>query len=71
LVERARAAQPEFELTDDNATGVAEACRRLDGQLLSLELAAARLRVLSMGSLLDHLQQRLPLLTGQPPPEPG
>ena len=43
------ASQPEFSVTDDNAVTVAEICRRLDGMPLAIELAAARVRALSLG----------------------
>jgi predicted ATPase/transcriptional regulator with XRE-family HTH domain len=64
FVERARAAQPAFSLTPDNLHAVLGLCRRLDGLPLALELAAARLAVLSPCALLDGLERRLPLLTG-------
>ena len=57
---RARAIQPDFEVDDE----VREICRRLDELPLALELAAARLRALSTGQILERLEQRLPLLTG-------
>jgi non-specific serine/threonine protein kinase len=64
FVARAAAAQPGFTLDADNAAAVAEVCRRLDGLPLALELAAARLRVLPPGALLDRLDHRLAILTG-------
>jgi tetratricopeptide (TPR) repeat protein len=63
FVETARAANPAFELTDDNANDVAEICRRLDGLPLAIELAAARVRLLRVGSLLERLEDRFRLLT--------
>jgi len=57
---RARAVTPDF-VAD---TAVAEICRRLDDLPLALELAAARVKVLSSGQILARLEQRLPLLTG-------
>ncbi len=64
FVERARAVQEEFRLTPQNAPAVAEICRRVDGLPLAIELAAARMKVLSAEDLLARMEQRLPLLTG-------
>jgi predicted ATPase/DNA-binding CsgD family transcriptional regulator len=64
FAQRARAADPSFALTMQNAEAVAEITRRLDGLPLALELAAARLRVLSLHALLALLSQRLRVLTG-------
>jgi predicted ATPase len=61
-----RDVQPGFELTEANAAAVAEICRRLDGLPLALQLAAARLTVLSPSALLARLERRLPLLTRGP-----
>jgi predicted ATPase len=55
FADRASAAAPGFELTADNAWAVAQICRRLDGLPLALELAAARVRLLPPGALLDRL----------------
>ncbi len=55
LVQRAREADPRFELTIDNAGAVARLCRALGGLPLALELAAARLAVVSPSELLTHL----------------
>jgi predicted ATPase/DNA-binding XRE family transcriptional regulator len=60
---RARAVNLSFELTEENVPLVAEICRRLDGLPLAIELAAARIRVLSPGSLLARLERRLAVLT--------
>ena len=62
FVERARAARPDFELTDLNAPLVAELCARLDGLPLALEFAAARTRGLPLLVLLARLEDRLGLL---------
>jgi predicted ATPase len=62
----ARDAVSDFQLTKTNADAVAEICRRLDGLPLALQLAAARLTVLSPDALLARLERRLPLLTRGP-----
>lgn len=62
FAERARAVAPGFRVTDENQTSVAALCRRLDGIPLALELAAARLRVLSPQQILDRLDERSALL---------
>jgi predicted ATPase len=70
LVERARRVRPSFRLTEQNASVVAEITRRLDGLPLALELAAARLRVLSPEDLLARLEHRLDALAGTSPDMP-
>ena len=64
FVQRARALQPDFVLSERNAPVVAEICARLDGLPLALELAAARIKLLSLPALLARLTDRLRLLTG-------
>jgi predicted ATPase/class 3 adenylate cyclase/DNA-binding CsgD family transcriptional regulator len=64
FVDRACRARPDFVVTDDNAATVTEICRRLDGVPLAIELAAARVRALSLTEILDSLHDRFRLLTG-------
>ena len=64
FTDRARRARPDFAVTDDNAAAVAEICRRLDGMPLAIELAAARVRALSLAEIVDTLHDRFRLLTG-------
>ncbi len=59
FVARASAALPSFRLTEDNAAAVAELCEALEGVPLALELAAARILVLSPQGILDRLGNRL------------
>jgi predicted ATPase/class 3 adenylate cyclase len=66
FIDRARVVRPDFALTDDNASAVAEICRRLDGLPLAIELAAARLRLFSPEVLRDRLGDRLGLLRSGP-----
>jgi predicted ATPase/class 3 adenylate cyclase/DNA-binding CsgD family transcriptional regulator len=64
FADRARLAQAGFTVSSDNAAAVAEICGRLDGMPLAIELAAARVRSLSLAEILDGLHDRFRLLTG-------
>jgi predicted ATPase/class 3 adenylate cyclase len=64
FVQRARAVDPGFSLTEANAPAVAELCIRLDGLPLAIELAASRIKMLSPRAILDRIEHRLELLTG-------
>jgi predicted ATPase/class 3 adenylate cyclase len=64
FTDRARRARPAFHVTDDNAAPITEICRRLDGIPLAIELAAARVRALSLAEIVDSLHDRFRLLTG-------
>ncbi|MDP9226886.1 MAG: tetratricopeptide repeat protein, partial [Actinomycetota bacterium] len=63
FVERAKMAKSTFELTVENAPAVVAVCRRLDGLPLAIELAAARIRLLSPEALLQRLDHALDVLT--------
>ncbi|MBV8203597.1 MAG: adenylate/guanylate cyclase domain-containing protein, partial [Candidatus Eremiobacteraeota bacterium] len=64
FVDRAAMSDRKFRLGADNADVVAAICRRLDGIPLALELAAARLRSMSVHGLAEHLDERFRVLTG-------
>jgi predicted ATPase len=64
FVERARRVVPDFAPDDADLAIVADVVRKLEGIPLAIELAAARLKVLSLPALRDHLAERLRLLTG-------
>jgi predicted ATPase len=64
FVERARAVKPDFELGPGNLAEVEQICLRLEGVPLALELAAARIRILSPAALLERLDSQLALLVG-------
>jgi predicted ATPase/class 3 adenylate cyclase/DNA-binding CsgD family transcriptional regulator len=64
FTDRARRARPDFGVGDGNAAVVGEICARLDGVPLAIELAAARVRALSLAEILESLHDRFRLLTG-------
>jgi predicted ATPase len=64
FVARATAVDKSFTVTDDTAPIVADICRRLDGIPLAIELAAARVKVLSIPHLAERLNERFKILTG-------
>ncbi len=64
FVDRARRTRPDFTLTHDNSPAIAEICRRLDGMPLAIELAAARIRTLSLTQIVDSLHHNFRLLAG-------
>jgi predicted ATPase/class 3 adenylate cyclase len=64
FVERARLQKPGFSLTERDASAIADLCARLDGIPLALELAAARVRSLSISEINARLHDRFKLLTG-------
>ena len=64
FIDRAAAAVSTFSVTNDNAPALAQICYRLDGIPLALELAAARVRMLSVDQISSRLDDRFRLLTG-------
>jgi predicted ATPase/DNA-binding CsgD family transcriptional regulator len=64
FVDRARLADPSFELNEETELAVAQVCLRLDGIPLAIELAATLVKVLRIEQILDRLEQRFRLLTG-------
>jgi predicted ATPase/class 3 adenylate cyclase/DNA-binding CsgD family transcriptional regulator len=64
FADRARLARTGFTVNDDNVGAVTEICRRLDGMPLAIELAAARVRTLSLTEIVDSLHDRFRILTG-------
>jgi len=62
FIERARAISPQFRITAENASAIIEICRRLDGIPLALELASARLKILTPQQIAARLDSRFNLL---------
>src|SRR6201995_707430 len=71
LLERARAVDPDFQVTDDNAEAVVELCRLLEGIPLAIELAAVKLRALSVEQVVQRFGQRLTSLSVPPTSGPA
>ena len=68
--QRARARQPDFELTDANQSEIREICLKVDCLPLAVELAAARMRVLTPEMVLERLTERVSFLAGGPRTSP-
>jgi predicted ATPase/pimeloyl-ACP methyl ester carboxylesterase len=64
FIQRARALRSDFELTEENASQIARICERLEGLPLAIELAAARIKILSPKEMLARLDDQLKFLTG-------
>lgn len=71
FLDRARAVSPGFSLTARNAAAVAELCARLDGLPLALEMAAARVNLLSPAEIVSRVDRRLALLSAGHPDAPA
>ncbi len=71
FVSRAQVVKPEFQLSNANAPAIAEICARLDGLPLAIELAVARIKLLTPQTLLARLGQQFAVLTGGPHDTPA
>jgi predicted ATPase/transcriptional regulator with XRE-family HTH domain len=71
FMERATSIKPDFDLTAENASAIAEICIRLDGLPLAIELAAAQVKALSPDAVVARLERRLDLLVSGPRDLPG
>jgi predicted ATPase/DNA-binding SARP family transcriptional activator len=67
FIERARAVLPDFSVTPENVAAIVHVCQRLDGMPLAIELAAARVRVLTVEQIAFRLDDRFNLLTSDNP----
>jgi len=65
FMDRATAVHPEFEITASNASSVAQICKRLDGIPLAIELAASRVKLLTVEQIASRLDHAFRLLTGR------
>jgi hypothetical protein len=65
FLERARDGRPDFEITARNGQLIAEICKHLDGIPLAIELAAARIRLMSPEQMLERISHRFSLLAGR------
>jgi predicted ATPase len=64
FIQRAQASNPNFSVTNKNAPAIAEICHRLEGLPLAIELASARIKMLSPAALLSRLERRFEVLRG-------
>ena len=64
FIQRAQGNNPDFSVTNENAPAIAEICHRLDGLPLAIELASARIKMLSPQALLARLEHRFEILRG-------
>jgi predicted ATPase len=64
FIDRARKVEPRFRATTENATAIVQICQRLDGIPLAIELAAARVKILTPEQIAERLDDRFKLLTG-------
>lgn len=64
FIQRCQGVKPDFQVTNENAPAVAEICQRLDGLPLAIELAAARVKLLTPQALLSRLERRFEVLRG-------
>lgn len=64
FIQRARSIKPDFTVTNENAPAIAEICHRLDGLPLAIELAAARIKMMTPHELLSRLEHRFDILRG-------